>query len=150
LFAAWKARNTTKWAINRGISLEFADPDREANLSLADDSPSAASASELSRLIDSELPVSLRIDYLRMRDGLKVPKDRRVAVQRAVADILRRAGVDVPFPADDGWKSAWEAAQGAARQQLEASGFDKTSIETFTEKELQESANSTPAGSVAP
>jgi len=48
---------------------------------------------ELDDLIDEELPVDLRADYLRMRSGLRVEKLRRRRVERAVLEILQGAGV---------------------------------------------------------
>ena len=44
-----------------------------------------AEGNELSSLIDQELPVELRADYLRMLDGVSLPKPTRTRVQRAVA-----------------------------------------------------------------
>ena len=51
-----------------------------------------AEVAEILELIDVELPVALREDYLRMRDGVSVTKERR-AVEAAVLGILVGVGL---------------------------------------------------------
>jgi hypothetical protein len=49
-------------------------------------------ASELRTLLDKELPVELRRDYLQMIDGKMIPKARRQRVREAVIEITRERG----------------------------------------------------------
>jgi DNA-directed RNA polymerase specialized sigma24 family protein len=51
--------------------------------------------SELEAAIDRGLPVDLRSDYRRMRDGVAVPKSRKLAVRDAVAAIAREVGYEI-------------------------------------------------------
>jgi hypothetical protein len=63
----------------------------------------AAETKELLDLIDAQLPVEMRGDYLRLRAGewASVPIPRRRAVRHKVAEILRDAGVDVAVEPDE-------------------------------------------------
>lgn len=44
---------------------------------------------ELLALIDAKLPVELRLTYLQMQAGETVPKTKRIAVEKAVCDIVK-------------------------------------------------------------
>lgn len=45
--------------------------------------------SHLMDLINKKLPVDLRTDFLRMCDGVKIPKPRQTKVREAIADIIQ-------------------------------------------------------------
>jgi DNA-directed RNA polymerase specialized sigma24 family protein len=45
---------------------------------------------EITQEIDSKLPLSLREDYLKMRDGIYVPKIRRVKIEETIKEILQK------------------------------------------------------------
>lgn len=47
-----------------------------------------AIGSELSRLIDDRLPISLRKPFLQMLAGVAIPAPKKRAVQRAIAAII--------------------------------------------------------------
>jgi DNA-directed RNA polymerase specialized sigma24 family protein len=139
LYAQWKARNDAKWMINRGIPLDTADPDSEPRMSTTDHVESGLSADELSRLIDEELQVDLRHDYLRMLAGDKVEKRKRIVVQRAVTEILERHGVDVPAYGED-----QGLAEETERQRLVADGqgnFQRSSVKSSEQSEAEEAAD---------
>jgi DNA-directed RNA polymerase specialized sigma24 family protein len=145
-FKAWRDRNTAKWAINKGIPIECTNPDREPNLHLTGQAESSLSANELSELIDAELSLDLRADYLRMRDGLKVPKYKRVVVQRAVTEILERHGVDVPVPAnvsDESSGLALTLPEETGRQRLVADGQGNISGSSTKSSEQSEAEEAT-------
>lgn len=74
-----------------------------------------AEVAELLELIDTHLPIGLRAAYLKMQDGVRVPKEKRVAVEQAVSDILSRHGIDFPANARPlagatflkSWEKSW-------------------------------------------
>jgi hypothetical protein len=45
--------------------------------------------SHLMDLINRELPVELRTDFLRMCDGVRIPKPRQTKVREAIAEIIK-------------------------------------------------------------
>lgn len=48
---------------------------------------------DLFALIDAELPIHLRADYLRMLAGVKLPAMKRNRVEKAIREIFEKAGV---------------------------------------------------------
>jgi hypothetical protein len=85
----WSARNATKANLMHTIDVTSVSDESEANM--RDDVPDAADdaiGAELRALVDRELPVELRRDYLQMLDGRAVPKARREKVRAAIIEIL--------------------------------------------------------------
>jgi hypothetical protein len=82
----WLTRNTSKKSLMRPMDTAV----------LADDLMQESSNvienvqfSEIQTLIDKMLPVELRTDYLRMLDGIAIPKARKMRVREAILTILR-------------------------------------------------------------
>lgn len=53
---------------------------------------------ELLQRLDTDLPASLRSDYMRMKEGASLPRARREAVLRAAREVL---GIDLEGESDD-------------------------------------------------
>lgn len=83
----WLERNRAKSNIARPAGIEVV---------MGLTKPSAVEpevvGNELSLLIDQQLSIALRADYLRLLAGEPVPKPRREKVQQAVRDILQNPG----------------------------------------------------------
>ena len=82
-FIKWEKRNNLKMGLTQGSSegIEFqvgfgATPEEEVV------------SSELLQNIDDKLPVDLRKDYLRMKDGAVVSKKKREIIKEAVRGII--------------------------------------------------------------
>lgn len=88
----WRRRNATKQNLMRPLDATAINPDGEDSLYINDSSYEEAVASELEAVIDRNLPVELRSDYRRLREGVFVPKGRTLRVREAVAKIARDAG----------------------------------------------------------
>ncbi len=83
-YAKWQKRNKRK--ADLAAPLQFGEvAERAQSGTTAEDDVAAA---ELRQMIDEQLPVELRSDYLRMLAGQSVETDRRRQVKKAVADIL--------------------------------------------------------------
>lgn len=78
----WLIRNKAKANIIRPVELTDEHPHRDS------DCEGQVERDELIRLVDLELPVGLRSDYLKMRDGAPIPQIRKQAVMDAVKEIL--------------------------------------------------------------
>ncbi len=83
-YSAWLTRNNAKANLCRPLGMECSGEEKGRESTVVQD----AELSETLRLIDVELPLGLRADYLRMREGVSVPKARREAVTEAVKEIL--------------------------------------------------------------
>jgi DNA-directed RNA polymerase specialized sigma24 family protein len=86
-FMEWKERNARKQCLARTMK-RGADYEILAKISRHDGRKDNAGWVEMEEKIDGRLPYYLRADYLRMREGVSVPTERRVEVRRAVARIL--------------------------------------------------------------
>lgn len=88
----WSARNTTKQNIMKPLDMSNVSDESENNMreesSVIDDTI----GSELRTLLDREIPVDLRKDYLQMLDGKRIPKGRREKVREAVLIIIKDKG----------------------------------------------------------
>tara|TARA_R110002110_G_scaffold33439_3_gene114531 strand:- start:2570 stop:2788 length:219 start_codon:yes stop_codon:yes gene_type:complete len=49
---------------------------------------------EILNLVDRHIPLEIRLDYLRFKNGLKLPKPRRDAVKKAIYNIIKEHGLD--------------------------------------------------------
>lgn len=78
-YARWLARNNAKTNLMRPLGMdalpERAEPEHEDH-------------TELWALIDAELPVHLRADYLMLKAGVSLPKSRRDTLLRVLRDIV--------------------------------------------------------------
>lgn len=81
---AWIRLNTSKANLVHPLDIE----NLEDEPTLPDAATASAIDEETQSLIDTFLPAALRADYLRLKAGVKIPKDRRQAVLDAVLEAL--------------------------------------------------------------
>jgi hypothetical protein len=91
-FDDWLRRNATKQNIMHPIDMGNIADESEKNMRNPDTIGNDAVSNELRSLLDAELPVELRRDYVKMLDGNAVPKSRRQRVRDAVLEIIRDKG----------------------------------------------------------
>ena len=77
------------------IHLDVVNTDGESRMCTEDVHIADAETAEAVEAINRELPVSLRADYLKIKHGVYVPKDRRVEVVNEVLSILRSKGWEI-------------------------------------------------------
>jgi hypothetical protein len=82
-YSSWKARNDRKASYMEPWSI-MEDDDRPGPSPVEE----IAEREELSSFVGFRVPASLRADYLRMRDGVRIPPARRGAVEGALREIL--------------------------------------------------------------
>jgi DNA-directed RNA polymerase specialized sigma24 family protein len=88
LYARWLKRNSPKKNIMQPIDLDEVKDEQEDNMKTADFTESVSN-NELWELIDKHLHVSLRNDYMKMKNGMKISKARRKKVETAILEIVR-------------------------------------------------------------
>lgn len=89
-FLEWKDRNLKKQLLARSLKVE---PEVMARIMqrISDDdvrAPEVVGMTDLDQRIDALLPYHLRPDYLRMKEGVTVPLERREEVREAVGAIV--------------------------------------------------------------
>jgi hypothetical protein len=89
-YAKWQRRQRAKANLMKPERLVLDIHPDQAGITRANGVVDDVLGCELENLIDEELPVELRHDYLRMRHGEPVHQARREKVQRAVAQIIGR------------------------------------------------------------
>lgn len=78
----WKIRNAAKKSLMKPLDVSLSSD------SLCRVYPNNFDFDELKRFIDEHLPADLRTDYLRLCEGLTLPKVRRQKVREAVLEII--------------------------------------------------------------
>lgn len=88
----WKSRNSSKQNIMQPLDMSNISDEFENNMRCESEIVDDTIGTELRSLLDKELPVELRRDYLQMLDGKVLPKARRERIQEAVLSITRDKG----------------------------------------------------------
>lgn len=88
-FDAWQIRNTTKQNLMLPLDVSSVADEYESNMRTESMVEEEAHINELLTMIDEQLPVELRADYLKMTHGVAVPKNRRLKVREAVMEIIK-------------------------------------------------------------
>lgn len=88
-YTDWLARNNAKANLMRPLDIEYISDEHEARTRTECHMESEVEMEEVYEKIDRELDVELRATYLQMRDGVTVPKSRRLLVMNAVREILK-------------------------------------------------------------
>jgi hypothetical protein len=81
-------KNGAKKNLMSPIELDCVNFEDEKNMSILDCQYDNVVYKEMNGIIDINMPVSLRSDYLRMKSGLKLPKLRKDKVQEFVKQVL--------------------------------------------------------------
>lgn len=87
-YRKWRKRNKTKAHLLTPSRVDTVADEHESSLRLSDHAAQDASLNEMLSAIDEQLDLELRPDYLRMRAGEHVPKDRRLKVEAAILKIV--------------------------------------------------------------
>lgn len=88
----WKQRNSSKAKLVNPSNIEHVTDEQAERLGFCCNSEAEAACEikETLELVDLHLPAELRSAYLKMRDGVAVPKETARAVTHAVQEILSR------------------------------------------------------------
>jgi DNA-directed RNA polymerase specialized sigma24 family protein len=92
-FKDWYKRNQAKQHLVRPLPIDGIADEKERNTRAESTVEDDTANLEILSIIDEKLPIDLRSTYLQMRAGESVPKSRRKQVEKAVADIMKKAGV---------------------------------------------------------
>jgi DNA-directed RNA polymerase specialized sigma24 family protein len=85
-YAGWEKRNATKRSLMG--SFDASEVRNEETNAMGPSQQSDAETAELVAIVDANLPVEMRADFCRMRDGVAVPKHRRDVIEETIRDII--------------------------------------------------------------
>jgi len=88
LYIKWYNRNNNKKNIVQPVDIDNVRDEYEENMSLAD-ATEIIEHKEVWTIIDRYLDIELRADLIKIKSGVKVPKQRRRAVESAITEILK-------------------------------------------------------------
>jgi len=88
-FYCWSSRNFSKRNLVKPIELDHVSDENESNMRINDEVSNNAVTNETLDMIDKELPVAMRSDYVKMRYNIRIPKSRRIEIEQQVLLILR-------------------------------------------------------------
>jgi len=87
-------RNNTKRFLMEPLDISNVRDENESNMRVDDNFVAYIEQKEYMQIIDKELDVSMRSDYLRILHGVYVPKPRREQILNEINNIIDSAGAD--------------------------------------------------------
>lgn len=88
LYKGWLDRNNAKKSLMHSVSVEFDQKEKE------EPSFSTLLAREVIELLDENLHVKFREDWIRLLNGLKIPKSRKDIILLEISNILKENNFD--------------------------------------------------------
>ncbi|MBO68826.1 MAG: hypothetical protein CL398_11015 [Acidiferrobacteraceae bacterium] len=85
----WNSPNNAKRFLMEPLNIDNIRDEYEENMKDPDDFIDRIANTEIFGLIDKSLDIKYRADYLRMLDGVYVPKPRREQIYQEILSILR-------------------------------------------------------------
>ena len=90
----WELRNNAKKFLMEPLDISNIRDESEKSMRISDSFIEDTDNQELLDIIDEELDVSFRSDYLRVRHGAYVPKPRRRQIIEEICHILKEHGYE--------------------------------------------------------
>ena len=95
LYDGWISRNNAKRNIMSPVGISNVQDEYEPNMKCEDNIIDILTHKEIVDILDREIPVEHRGDYLRLKFGAKLPKNKRIKVREVVTSILEEHGINV-------------------------------------------------------
>ena len=92
-YNGWTTRNIIKKNLMLPICLESICDENDQQIYNNEQSDNNAILNEIVDIINKELPIKLRHDYLRLKNNFKLSKTKKMAVREAIRDILTKHGI---------------------------------------------------------
>lgn len=99
-YSGWIKRNEAKQNLMKPIELSDVEDEREDNMKFHETPDDIVMTSEIVNIIDKNLDMVVRKDWIMMRKGIKVPKPRRIKLQESILQILK----DNDITPEETWK----------------------------------------------
>ena len=86
--SSWENRNNSKRFLMEPLDISNIRDEHESKMSMGDDFVIDIENKEIVNIINRHMDISMRSDYLRMLDGVYVPKPRRIQIIEVVHQII--------------------------------------------------------------
>lgn len=87
-------KNTARTMLMSPLSMDVVRDEEEANMWTRIDFLDDLQVDDIFKLIDLNLPTEYRADFLRMKQGVTIPKPRREKIEEYIINILRENGYE--------------------------------------------------------
>ena len=94
LYFGWSSRNSSKKNLMSPIGMSEVSNEKEGNMNISSSLLEKLANKEILTLIDENIPLELRLDYLRLKNGLKLPRHKRDAIVGIIKHILKENNLD--------------------------------------------------------
>jgi hypothetical protein len=94
LYLSWINRNIDKRNIMNPIELGGVADEQECNMKVWDNIEDKLDKQELFRIIEENLPIELKPDFIRLKFDIRLPKVRRDKVLSVIREILEKRGLN--------------------------------------------------------
>jgi DNA-directed RNA polymerase specialized sigma24 family protein len=95
LYVNWLARNSSKKNLMNPVSWDNTDDVDESEMHYDTDILDDLAVQELLQLLDTNIPSEVRKDWIKIKNGIKIPKHRRAKVKEEIALILKENNISV-------------------------------------------------------
>jgi DNA-directed RNA polymerase specialized sigma24 family protein len=93
-YSNWLNKSSRKRNIMHPIEFNNVDDDNEDNMKSFVDLDKELDHKEIFKIINEELPLSMRPLFLRLKFGTKIPKGQKIKIQTTIREILEKHGYD--------------------------------------------------------
>lgn len=90
----WRLKYQSKQNLNDALSIDHVRDDSESSMWSKVDFVNDYEVKEIFEQIDQKLPIDMRADFLRMRQGVSVPKARRNQIEDTILGIMESIGYE--------------------------------------------------------
>lgn len=87
-----KLKSESKRNLMEPLDIAFIDDEKESNTHTESNILSQLEINEISSIIDQHLDLELRLDYLKMLDGVYIQKVKRQKIEQRILEILEEYG----------------------------------------------------------
>ncbi len=87
-YGIWFKRNSAKRNVMHPIDLGNVQGENEQNMKIEFDISEYLDAKELNILIEKELPIDLRTDYIKLKNGININKDKKNLLINTIKEII--------------------------------------------------------------
>lgn len=94
VYDRWINRNTSKKNIMCPVDIGYINDEDESNTRVQDTLAQDLDTKHLEEKINSELPVRLRAEYLKLRSGVKLPAGKIQQIREAITHIIGNAKLE--------------------------------------------------------
>ena len=94
LFFGWLSRNSSKKNLMSPVAISEVRNEKEDNMNISSSLLQKLADKELLILIDQNIPMELRLDYLRLKNGLKLPRPKKDTIVGHIKRILKENNLD--------------------------------------------------------